>query len=339
MPYGSRLYGTFDETSDYDWKIIYLPDIMDMLVGDPIKNIFKQSNTSELKNTSSDTDTEYIAIQTLARDFIKGQAYAIELIFALASFRNSGYSNIDGITIHNSEIFDVVDDLIEKFLTSNVNAMVGYAYHQAQLYSEKGDRLEKLHQFKNFLQQSFGKYQLSVMSKLSDLIDQVEEMADTNLLFDKLLYIQYEPGLNGKQHRSFSLLEKLYPEGIAIGTALDRVSSDINKYGKRANAARDADGHDWKAIAHAVRIVDEAYQLLSEKKVTIPFNKSTVDKLLNIKYGNVPWPDVEKELTGKIDTLKELQEKSTLPTKTTLLDTEFNAWLRSTMIEFYRGYI
>ena len=80
--FGSHLYGTNLTTSDYDYKHIVLPDLNDMLIGKPLKNVVKQTNTNG-KNSNQDIDNEYIPIQIYARHFLEGQIYALEIAFSV----------------------------------------------------------------------------------------------------------------------------------------------------------------------------------------------------------------------------------------------------------------
>lgn len=79
--FGSHLYGTNIDTSDYDYKHIALPSLNDMLIGKPLQNVVKQTNTDG-KNSNKDVDNEYIPIQIFAKHFLEGQIYALEIAFS-----------------------------------------------------------------------------------------------------------------------------------------------------------------------------------------------------------------------------------------------------------------
>lgn len=334
IPYGSRLYGTFDENSDHDWKILYLPDIEDLLVGAPIRNKFFSSASSTVKNTSEDTDTELIALQTFARDVLEGQTYALELAYGIMQCHQ-----IKGIDVHDYRIFIFVRLLLSKFLTSNINAMVGYAYNQAQLYSAKGDRLDKLHQFKQFIVTAMVQCNLRVEDKLGLVMSYCQSPmypADQlAVMFDKLCSLTTTPNPDGSSQLCFNVLEKLYPEGISIDEAFRRIDLNIQKYGKRANQAMINEGKDWKAISHAVRITHEALDVLNKRHIELPFPRFLVDQLIAIKYGRVEWEIVQQQLITNIDKIKQDQLTSVLKPKTPELQQEFEEFLREEMMLFY----
>lgn len=56
--YGSHLYGTADETSDRDYKFLFLPDKDFVLSGKRIKHITVSSSQDAQKNTEDDVDIQ-----------------------------------------------------------------------------------------------------------------------------------------------------------------------------------------------------------------------------------------------------------------------------------------
>lgn len=333
IPYGSRLYGTFTETSDHDWKYIVLPPLEDLLIGIQIKNKFYSTGSDRVKNTSDDTDTEIIALQTLAKDVLEGQTYALEVCYGALQ-----HEVIEGCVVHDDRILSFIKELLIRFLTSNINAMVGYAYNQAQIYSAKGDRLEKLHAFRDLLEYAVSMDEATEVRQITPEV-KLGRIMDTPVLYrdlvDKTFYLTETKNPDNTSQRCFSLLEKMYPEGITIAEAMQRVETNIKKYGKRANQARENEGTDWKALSHAVRIVDEAHRVLTEQWINLPYDKETVQRLLAIKHGQVERDVIQQHLITRIDELKELQEKSTLPANNAALYAEFQDWLRIKMLQFY----
>ena len=80
--FGSKLYGTATKFSDTDIKKIVLPDLASLLIGRPISNTLYQTNTIAGKgNVNSDVDIEYVPIQVFARDVMKCQPYALEILY------------------------------------------------------------------------------------------------------------------------------------------------------------------------------------------------------------------------------------------------------------------
>lgn len=332
VPYGSRLYGTFDEKSDWDWKHIILPDFEDMLIGVPVKNVFYCSSSDKVKNTSDDTDTEMVPIHTLCKDFFAGQTYAIEVVFGILQRHK-----IPGLLIHDDLIIEIAEALATRFLTANIQAMVGYAFHQSQLYSDKGDRLGKLHEFKAYLDWLLEQGVATAESKLLvamdhpiDMIERFVDLKDGQMLYEEDTFDHHQI-----KQRNYNLLGKRYPENITMAEAVTRVTKTINKYGARANAAMVAEGKDWKAISHAVRITEEALAVLNRHYVTLPLDPVMVDFLKTIKYGQMDWALVQELLVDNIDQIAVDQRSSKLPVADETLKEEFDLWFRTTIYKLY----
>jgi hypothetical protein len=331
LPYGSRLYGTFTEQSDYDWKVITLPDIADMLAGAHLKNVFYSTSSNTVKNNAADTDLEYIPLQIFAKDFLAGQTYAIEIAFGILQ-----RDKIPGVVIHDLDFVAFIEELVSKFLTSNVNKMVGYAYSQAQLYSDKGDRLEKLHQFLDFIKTAQQMEPPLLPEDPLSLVLTIPRGASIMDITDKMLYLTTITESSGRVVNCVNLLEKLYPVDISINEAITRVTNTIKKYGARANIARENDGNDWKALSHAIRICLQANDILDTHYLQFPTRPDVAHYLKKIKVGEFPRKDIQNHLVKLIDAIKDKQVACKLPTNNEELNTAFNAWLRIQLTKFYK---
>lgn len=332
VPYGSRLYGTFDEKSDWDWKQIVIPSKLDLLMGKPVKNVFYCSSSDKIKNTSDDTDVEFVPIHTLCKDFFAGQTYAIEVVFGILQ-----QDKIPGIIVYDPLMVQIAQELVDNFLTANIQAMVGYAFHQSQLYSDKGDRLAKLHEFRDYVQYLLAQNVTTVEDKLVVAMNHPNDMIErfATMLDGQMMYKETTLDHNQIPQLNYNLLGKRYPENITIAEALTRVNLTIGKYGARANAAMEAKGKDWKAISHAVRITQEALSVLNNKYVTLPLDPESVDFLKKIKYGEVDWAVVQTLLVDNIDQIAIDQRTSTLPVADEELKKEFDRWFKRTICTLY----
>jgi len=154
ITYGSKLYGTSTPTSDTDEKVVYIPELNELLLC-RTPGIFKrrfdaegrQLNDNE-KMADNGVETEYIPLQRFVRDFVAGQTYALEIAH--------GYmSNVDKMTVTDAENMtqaeydefiskvEFVDDLITLFSNSEVYSMVGFAAKQTFDYVKRGERLNE----------------------------------------------------------------------------------------------------------------------------------------------------------------------------------------------------
>ena len=326
--YGSKLYGTNTPSSDKDLKHLYLPDYDSMIIGIPLENKVKKTNDKKnVKNSSEDVDEEFIPIQVFAKHFYQGQTYALELAFSIngthASQKiNKGYESL---------FVNFVNELKQKFLTSEIKAMMGYAVNQANLYSFKGERLNVSLELLDMIK----KYDYKENEKLSSFYDNNKELIEAlELKYPKYFKVDtYDIG-SGKQAECFKLLEKTLPFSTKVEYAIKAIQKIVSSYGSRAEASA-TNNVDWKATMHAVRIVEEGINLLKNKELKFPFDQEFVSYLLDIKSGLINIEDIRSDLSKNIDSLKTLELTTDLKPSSQTRTQEFNKWLASWMKLFY----
>ena len=345
--YGSALFGTRTPTSDRDEKTIVLPALEDLLLGKQVKNKVKNTNKEKnVRNSADDVDQEFIPLQIFAQDFMAGQTYALELAFAVegnhAEQKLLGMGTttyIENGKPHRPMFVAFVQELREKFLTSNIKAMMGYVVNQASLYSFKGERLNAVKDFELALHRLLGMFQTDQhLYRLSECreLERFNELIEV-LKVKHAKYFReelYDIG-NGEMRPSFKLLEKTFPFTSTVEHTLGVVTKLREKYGSRAEQASETNV-DWKATMHALRIVDEGLLLLREHRLEFPFSPSYVARLLAIKRGEEPLDPLREELSDKLSLLKDLEKLTTLPAQTPEMDVEFEAWLLGWLKMFYQ---
>ncbi len=143
ITYGSKLYGTSTPTSDTDLKSIYLPVLDDLLLGRKLvatKSRVDENGVAVPEKQSMPErgiENEYIPFQTFVRDFVKGQTYAVEIAWAIAS---QGPQAPDQ---QSQREHALVLDMIRQFANSEVYSMVGFAQKQTLDYVHRGERLNE----------------------------------------------------------------------------------------------------------------------------------------------------------------------------------------------------
>jgi hypothetical protein len=325
---GSYLYGSATPSSDVDLKHIVLPSLNDLLIGKQVKNIVKKTNKQAFtKNSAEDIDEEFIPIQILARDFLGGQTYSLELAYAVEY--TAAHQKI-----HDPLILGFCRELRSQFLTSNMSALIGYSVNQASLYSFKGERLNAVRAVKNMLETFIAIS--SADTKPMDCKANFEISArEVAAQFPKYFQVTtYAVDNNGTMKPCIKLLEKVLPYTSTFETSLGVINAQLKKYGSRADAAS-IDNVDWKSTMHAIRVVDEGISLLKTKSLRFPFEKDYVDFLLSIKHGELEYNHVIDCINIRLDELKRLEEDSHLPKKTPELTEMMERWLAEWMRIFY----
>lgn len=311
--FGSHLYGTNVSTSDYDYKHIVLPDLNDMLIGKPLKNVVKQTNKG--KNTNQDSDNEYIPIQIYARHFLEGQIYALEIAFSV--------NRQTDLTKH--QMFERFNkELIEMFLTSNANSIIGYSIAQSHLYSDKSERYNELMLLKPIINSN----QFKTVADLANHNDFLELIKNTK----HIKISTYEIG-HGVYAPCIEVIDKVLPFTMAFTNdhALGTFKRLFSRYGERTKSS--TNNVDWKATSHAIRILNEGIELFETGKITLPILNSA--QLIEIRKGNVEIELIKHEFSEKLERLKALSQSNNLKSFTPELKMKFDEWLGNWMKEFY----
>lgn len=331
--YGSHLYGTSSPTSDLDFKAIYLPPIERLLLGKRLE-IFKTREDAQ-GNKIPDShsmppngiECEYIPFQTFVMAFTAGQTYAVEMAYAILK---DGPASID----YQSQCdFNRIVEMIEKFGNNEVYSMVGFAQKQVWDYVKRGERLAE--------SEALLKIIVDLQRTLSWTIEKELRLdsvaAVTNLPF--LDYLSQLSGLpigsvvnNNRTLRTLEMGGRSYPETTSIAHLLAQIQKLIDQYGVRVNAAA-KDDVDFKSLSHAVRVYQQAIEILDHGKITFPRPEAAA--LLEIKEGRANLDEV-KALLKDLDV--EVQEKmisSTQRKKTPELVADSEKWLAEALIKLY----
>lgn len=138
---GSYLYGTNSESSDKDYKGVFLPFKQDLILQKAPRHYTSTTGSDHQRNTADDVDETYYSLHYFLDLAAKGDTNAIDLLFA--------YTNKDAV-IYSSSVWDQIIKNIDKILTKNVKAYLGYCKSQTIKYSIKGEKLNNFNKLKQF---------------------------------------------------------------------------------------------------------------------------------------------------------------------------------------------
>jgi hypothetical protein len=281
IKFGSHLYGTSTPTSDEDFKGIFLPSLEEILLGRIPKVASTTPRDDTRKNLPGEVDCEYYSLHHFLRLATQGQTVAVDMLFAPET-----------MTFSSDELGWVWERIVahrSKFLSKNMKAFIGYARGQAAKYSLKGERLNKLTSFYGVLE---GAAEVALLSSVWDKLPKDDER-------------------QGPHCRELQIAGKWYGETTSIDTVKASIERQISRYGKRAHAAADAEGVDWKALSHAVRVSKELIELLSFGQVAFPLADAPL--LLAIKKGEVSLEAVQDILDRDLAFIELQTPQSRLP--------------------------
>lgn len=139
---GSHLFGLNTETSDKDYKGVFIPDLEDVILGRDSKTISQSTGSNVTKNTKEDTDVELYSINKFIKMCEDGDTSAIELLFCP-----------EEMIIEKTKEWDEIITNRDKFLCNTVRSAIGYSRHQINKYGIRGSRVGELTQFTKHLKQ------------------------------------------------------------------------------------------------------------------------------------------------------------------------------------------
>jgi hypothetical protein len=325
---GSFLYGTNSESSDKDYKGVFLPDLNDLILGKAPKHYTSSTGSHLERNTTDDIDETYYSLHYFLDLAAKGDTNAIDMLFA--------YTNKDAI-IYIDPIFQEIIDNIDKILTRNVKAYLGYCIGQAKKYSIKGDKLKNYNAFKSFCEKYLHEKDtngapITLLEALKfefntheypKLVSNCipEPGAERNKIafgetakFNFGDHCYFETAQNKESYLSISDVK--FQLNDSIKSAYHKVQKVISSYGKRAEAAANENGVDWKAISHCVRVLLQVEELLTKGKITFPLKEADFVKSIKYVTTNFTYDEIMSWIEDHIMYIDEvLLPKSTLREK------------------------
>jgi len=298
--YGSKLYGTDNPNSDTDYKGIFIPNRDAVLLKKDIEHYNFNSNNDNTKNGKDDIDLQLFSIYKWFTLLKKGETGAMDILFSL--FREDSQIYLD------PEFATVIKENYQRFYNKNLHSFLGYCVGQSKLYNVRGERFSELHRFVEYfnalVQERGGE-------KLATMYPQIEEMFAN----ESYKYIQFmtAPTSRGsgepKEGVYVEVLGKRFLGTVTIGYFSEKITEMEEQFGNRARAS--AKGVDYKALSHAVRVIDEVEELLDEKFITFPLKNRAY--ITAVKEGRESLEDVMHYIDQKLNVVQSKLEKSDLP--------------------------
>ena len=298
--YGSKLYGTDNPNSDTDYKGIFIPNRDSVLLKKDIEHYNFNSNDNNTKNSKDDIDLQLFSIYKWFTLLKKGETGAMDILFSL--FREDSQVYVD------AEFAKVIKENYKRFYNKNLHSFLGYCVGQSKLYNVRGERFSELHRFVEYFN-AMAKEQGS--EKLESMFPQIEEMFDK----ESYKYIQFvtAPTSRGsgeaKEGVYVEVLGKKFLGTVTVGYFSEKITEMEEQFGNRARAS--AKGVDYKALSHAVRVIDEVEELIDDGFITFPLKNRVY--VTSVKEGRETLEDVMHYIDQKLNVVQEKLANSDLP--------------------------
>lgn len=298
IEFGSHLYGTNTATSDHDFKSVCVPSPDDILLqrvkgskGHKVKRFEGQKNAPE------DYDDETYSLQRFLGLLAEGQTVTIDMLFAPKP-------------IFSTSLWEEIRANKDRLLTKRSTAFAGYCRTQANKYGIKGSRVAAAKEAMELLKREYDR--LGASAKVLEIAHLLPALVGEHT---NLIEIETTPG---HMESFLECCNRKIAFGNTLKNGYEIIAKIYDNYGHRARLAQTNEGIDWKALSHAVRVANEAIELLLTGSVTFPLPNA--QHVLEIKRGGVPYQAVADEIEGLLAAVEEASERSTLRD---FADTEF----------------
>ena len=317
--YGSHLYGLNTENSDLDFRGVYIPTLEDIILKKDKDEINTEIELCEVRDSNKENPTYHIeepttlinswylrkvkvdvkifSLQKFIQLCSKADTNALDLLFSLNNNNIPQYTysvttrqkkeepkNLWNNSVYVAKsyipfwyILQHKDKLIN---TDRLESPITYAFKQATKYGLKGERLFYL------------KYVLEEAKKLSfkpicatqkyhtvcELVNDFLKLDGKHLKIDEL-------DNKGKKELYLNVCGVQHQYNLELDTFIERIEEKINKEYTAQRTKDAADGDDWKALSHAIRVLLEVKQLLEDGTITFPCIENRF--LLRIKQGKI----------------------------------------------------
>ena len=316
IKFGSHLYGTSTPASDVDLKSVFVPAASDIIM-QRVKDTVSTQRPKGMgeKNYAGEIDEESYSLLRFLKLASEGQTVALDMIFAPEWSMTAPPSDEWRELIANRH----------RLLTKKSAAFVGYCRQQANKYGIKGSRVAAARVALGILETAIVAH--GATARLSEAEGAIKAaVASTEHMGVEGIT---QPG--GHVAMFWNVCGRKLQYAATIKHARDVMASLVAEYGTRALQAESQQGVDWKALSHAVRVANQAIELLDTGHVTFPLPNA--EHVLAIKLGAMPYQAVAEEIENLLVRVEASAASSVLP-----VDPD-HAWMEHFAANVYRNAV
>ena len=298
--YGSKLYGTDNPNSDTDYKGVFIPNREDVLLKRDLEHYNFNSNEDNTRNSKDDIDLQLFSIYKFFSLLKKGETGAMDILFSM--FRAD-------TQVHNDKAFtNIMMENYKKFYNRNLHSFVGYCVGQSKVYNVRGERFNELHSFVKYVNKLVKEQGSEKLESMFPEIDQL--FLEHHYKYVKYIMADTSRGSGvPKEGKYVEVLGKRFLGTVTIAYFSEKITEMEEQFGNRARAS--AKGVDFKALSHAVRVIDEVEELIDHDFITFPLKNRVY--ITSVKEGNEKLEDVMDYIDEKLNVVQTKLEKSNLP--------------------------
>lgn len=307
--FGSYLYGTETETSDLDFRGVFIPSTKSLLL-----KIDQDEFNDEFYVNKTKIDVKLFSIYKFLKLCSKADTNALDVLFSVDAIHIAQYKNLTYMdkNSHSFLIIQYIKKNVNKLINSNrLESPCTYAFKQSTKYSIKGTRYKIL---LNLIEDATTYYNLDTTPKdvtlerfITDFTYQDLKPVINNYLDNKYVRIDILDN-KGKKEKYLYVCGVQHQFNLELKTFIDRLRKKVTKEYTSQRTKDAMDGNDWKALSHAVRIVLQIKELLTTKNVSFPVNPIIKD----IKLGKLTREQVDLMFSSNFNYILELIQQDPL---------------------------
>jgi hypothetical protein len=306
--FGSNLYGTNTPTSDFDYKSVFIPSARDIILQRAkgvVSNSTKTDNT--IKNSLEDVDDELFSLYKLMQMLNAGDMIATELLFVPQEK-----------LLVTSPLWNSLVTNRHLLISKEIKGFKGYVSKQVSKYGVKGSRVAAV----RLVLESFDA--CATQTKIGDYSDYWENLSKTS----EFINVVDVPQPSGKSMLHLEVCGRKLPYTVSVKEGINVIQKLFDNYGARALQAENNEGVDWKSVHHAIRVSEQAIELLTTENITFP--RPNAEDLLKIRKGSYTFKIIQERLEENMIIIDNLSTSSKLIEKIDINFVEdilFNAYL------------
>jgi len=285
--YGSKLFGTDLESSDTDYKGVYLPSFKDFVLKRDLDVISLKTKTDvKAKNEHYDVDIDYYSLFNFLKLAFICDSSCIDLLHV-------DPKNL----IRSSPQWEFIYSNRHRFYSKKLINFVDFAEAQMLKYSLKQKNLV-------------------LLTKVVDTCNEIVKKNGVNFKIKDAKELFYVEGDDVCIEESqlpnsffYKVLGKRFPSRSPVTEILRSTVNRINCIGSRVSM--NLNKTDWKSVYHAYRAALEVLEILETGNLTFPLKSA--DYLKQIRTGSLDAQVVMDNLNVTLDLVKTRIKNSTLP--------------------------
>ena len=303
--YGSHLYGLNTENSDLDFRGVYIPNLDDIILGKAqdeinteltvtmflrqkklIDHTFEESD-HEWRDVKKKVDIKIFSLQKFIQLCSKADTNALDLLFSIECNLVEKYINYK-VNVLDSIMWNIFTNRDKLINTDRLESPITYAFKQATKYSIKGERrqvmLDLLKHVNTYLFLDTTPANVPLSKFITDFIYEDGTPIINQYIDGKHVKIDVLDN-KGKEEKYLYVCGVQHQFNLELKRFAQRLEEKINKEYTSQRTIDAADGNDWKALSHSIRILLEVKQLLEDGIITFPCIENRF--LLRIKQGKI----------------------------------------------------